>query len=59
MVKTNIRDIVTKPVSVEEPKVIEIHEKLGGKEFLGGSPAGSEAKPSPKREGFKMPTGGR
>jgi hypothetical protein len=53
MAKTNIRDIVTKPVSVEEPKIVEIPGFLAGKSFLPGSPAGSEAKPAPKRDGFR------
>lgn len=48
MAKAQIRDIVPKNVTVSEPKVVEIHAALGGKQALPGSPAGSEAKPSPK-----------
>lgn len=57
--KTNIRSIVTKPVRVEEPEVSEIHRALGGKDALPGSPAGREARPKLRTEGFKMPKGAR
>lgn len=52
MAKENIRDIVPELVSVEEPKVVELHKALGGGQALAGSPAGSEAKPSLKQSGF-------
>lgn len=58
MANVNIREIVTKPVTVEECKVVEIHEPLGGKQALPGSPAGSEAKPKLVHDGFTMPKGG-
>lgn len=52
MAKENIRSIVPEQVIVEEPSIQELHKKLGGSEAQSGSPAGSEAKPSPKRDGF-------
>lgn len=55
MSKTNIRDIVTKPVSVTSPDQSPERKSMGGKEFMSGSPAGREARPNPVRKGFKMP----
>ena len=48
MSKARISEIVPRIVSVSQPVISEIHKKLGGKQALPGSPAGSEAKPNPK-----------
>lgn len=56
MAKYPISKGVPKNVSVSEPKITEIHVKLGGSEALAGSPAGSEARPNPHVEAsFKAP----
>ena len=44
-------------VTVGEPKIVELHKKLGGSQALPGSPAGIEAKPSLVRVSFKIPPG--
>ena len=58
MSKYPISKGVPKNVTVGEPKVVEIHQKLGGKQACAGSPAGREAQPKSTREGFKVPPGG-
>jgi hypothetical protein len=53
MAKYPIEQGVPTQVSVtHDPAVVEIHEKLAGGQACPGSPAGSEAQPHPKAEGF-------
>ena len=58
MAKAKISEIVPSNVTVGEPKIVELHSKLGGSQACPGSPAGREAQPKSTREGFKLPPGG-